>query len=96
MAEEKKKLDEIRIKPADPKDGKFHGMTVEHHFKAAPMHSSKSGMGSRYVEPESHVFGVTEGHHALAHLANHLHIPAESPEEREGGEDEDGEGEGEE
>ena len=88
MAEAKKQIREIRVTPADPKDGKFHGATVEHHFKDVPVHSSKSGMGSRYVEPETHVFGETEGHHMLAHLANHLNVP--EPAEAED-KDEDGE-----
>lgn len=90
MAETKKILRHVEIEPAA--NG---GHTVRHHYKEQPTHSSKMGMSSRYVEPESFTFGPEQGHEMLAHVANHLHIPAEKPEEREGGEDEDGEGEGE-
>ncbi len=90
---EKKAIRRIEIEPAE--NG---GHTVTHHYKETPSHSSKHGMGIRYVEPEQHVFGEHEGHHMLAHVANHLHIPetmpeSENPEGSDTAGDEAGEGE---
>ena len=73
----KKVIEHIRIVPAE--NG---GHTVEHHYKAAPSHSSKMGMGMHYTEPEHHVFGKEDGHEMLAHVANHLQI--EPPDEEDG------------
>jgi len=70
MAEKHHKIRRIEIEPAE--NG---GHTVTHHFKESPTHSSKSGLGSTYVEPEHHVFGPEQGHEMLAHVANHLEIP---------------------
>lgn len=67
---EKRELRRIEIEPAE--NG---GHTVTHHYKETPSHSSKSGMGMQYHEPEHHVFGEHEGHEMLAHIANHLSIP---------------------
>ena len=56
------------------------GHTVTHHYKESVTHSKKNGLMPRYEEPEQHVFGEGEGHEMLAHVANHLKIPAEKPE----------------
>ena len=64
-----KKLHHIEIHPAENK-----GHTVTHHFH--------SGDGN-YHEPKEHVFSEDEGHEMLAHVANHLHIPAEFKKEEE-------------
>lgn len=81
MAEAKKHIRRIEIEPAE--NG---GHTVTHHFKETPSHSSKSGIGMSYTEPERHVFGPEQGHDMLAHIANHLAIP--EPDEKEGDEEE--------
>lgn len=65
----KKKIRSIEIEPAE--NG---GHTVTHRHKDMPSHSSKNGMGSMYVEPETHVFGAGQGHEMLAHVANALSI----------------------
>lgn len=82
MAEKKREIRRMEIEPAE--NG---GHTVTHHYKEQPHHSSKSGMGMQYVEPEHHVFGAEEGHEMLAHIANHLQIPEsnerQEPEENE-------------
>lgn len=73
----KSKIDEIRIRPDD-----FGGHTVHVDFRPTP-NSSKNKMAMpSYVEPEKKVFGKTEGHDMLAHVANHLEIPTEAAEER--------------
>jgi len=66
----------IEIKPAE--NG---GHTVTHHMEAkmGRDHKSHSGMGYMPPEEEHHVFGKHEGHHMLAHVANHLGI-SEKPE----------------
>ncbi len=63
---------EIRWVEIEPAENGGH--TVTHHYKEMPTHSSKSGMGSSYVEPEAYVFGADEGHKMLAHVANTLEI----------------------
>lgn len=72
----KKMIRRMEIEPAE--NG---GHTVTHHFKETPTHSSRSGMGMAYTEPEQHVFGPKEGHEMLAHVANHLSIPEMAQEE---------------
>ena len=44
----KKEIRRIEIEPA--KNG---GHTVTHHYRDMPMHSSKSGVGMSYQEPNS-------------------------------------------
>ena len=73
----KKELRKLEIEPAE--NGGHH---VTHNYKDMPTHSSKSGLGSAYVEPDHHDFGADEGHKMLAHVANALCIP-----ESEGGGD---------
>jgi hypothetical protein len=65
-----KQIRKMEIEPAE--NG---GHTVTHYYRESPTHSSSKGMGMRYVEPESHVFGKSEGHAMLAHVANALSIP---------------------
>lgn len=64
-----KSIRDMRIEPA--KNG---GYTVTHHYQDTPSHSSKEGIHMRYTEPETHVFGKSEDHAMLAHIANHLGI----------------------
>lgn len=66
-------IERMEIRPGTTK-GKFAGATVMHHMKSMPSHSSKMGMGMEYREPESHIFGASEGHEMLAHIANHMNI----------------------
>lgn len=80
MAEKKPKIRSIEIEPAE--NG---GHTVTHRYKESHTHSSKQGIGVQYHEPEQHVFGPSEGHEMLAHVANHLAIP--EPKEAEGEEE---------
>lgn len=78
-----KEIRRIEIEPAE--NG---GHTVTHHYKVSRVRNSKSasGFGESYQEPEHHVFGKSQGHEMLAHVANHLRIPEHSAE----GEDQDG------
>lgn len=78
-----KEIRRIEIEPAE--NG---GHTVTHHYKESKVRDSKShsGIGMSYQEPEHHVFGKSQGHEMLAHVANHLRIPEHSAE----GEDQDG------
>ena len=78
-----KKIRRMEIEPAE--NG---GHTITHHFKESPTHSSKSGMGMSYTEPERHVFGPEDGHEMLAHVANALAIP-EMEEDAEAGPDQE-------
>lgn len=80
----KKEIRRIEIEPAE--NG---GHTVTHHYKESRVRDSKShsGIGLSYQEPEHHVFGKSQGHEMLAHVANHLSIPEHSAE----GEDQDAE-----
>jgi len=64
------KLDHIRVTPAE--NG---GHVVEHHFESGPE--------MRYKEPESHVFGKSEGSKLMAHLVEHLGIEDGSKKEEE-------------
>ena len=69
------KIHHIEIHPGHPKDGKFHGATVEHHHEREYSHSSGRGLTmGETPEEEKHMFGEQDGHEMLAHLANHLHI----------------------
>lgn len=70
-----KEIRRIEIEPAE--NG---GHTVTHHFKDN-VRSGKHGEIHTYVEPEQHVFGKTEGHEMLAHVANHLAIPETEPDD---------------
>lgn len=67
---------QIRRMEIEPADGKgFAGATIRHHFKESPQHSPGRGVTMAYQEPEHKVFGASEGHEMLAHIANHLEIP---------------------
>jgi hypothetical protein len=77
MAE--KQIHRMEIEPAA--NG---GHTLTHHYKAAPSHSSKEGMGMSHVPSETHVFGAEDGHGMLAHIANHLHIKETADKDEEG------------
>jgi hypothetical protein len=70
------KLLKIEIRPVE--NG---GHIVTHHAEAKMSRDSKSHTGMNYMPPEEeyHVFGKHEGHHMLAHVANHLGIK-ENPE----------------
>lgn len=67
------------------------GHMITHHFKDMPMHSSKSGMGMSYQEPDKKAFGASEGHDMLAHLANALHIQESDGKDNDDGVGKDGE-----
>lgn len=52
-----------------------NGGHVIHHI--AKHKIGKSGAFMEAPDPEIHVFGEHEGHHALAHIAKHMGIKAE-------------------
>jgi len=84
-----KEIRRIEIEPAE--NG---GHTVTHHFKESMRKSkdSHSGMAAQYHEPEHHVFGRSQGHEMLAHVANHLQIPESGPTETLPDENEESDG----
>lgn len=57
--------------------GKNGGVTVMHHFT------------SYEHKPEPHIFGESEGKEALAHIAKHAGIKAETPEDDDDYEEEE-------
>ncbi len=78
----KQTLTRMEIEPAE--NG---GHTVTHHYKSSPS-MVRGHMESHYVEPEKHIFSESEGHKAIAHIAEHAGIkldevrePAEEKEE---------------
>ena len=88
----KKELERIEIKKSD------NGGHIVTHYHRAVEHEGRFGIQTIPAEAEEHVFGSTEGHDMLAHVANALEIKEpkkeEEEEEEEGrsgqkGEDED-------
>ena len=70
-----KELHHIEIHLSDPRDGKFHGAAVEHHFEREVAHGSARGMYMGDTpEPEKYHFGEHEGPDMLAHVANHMGV----------------------
>ena len=69
------------------------GHTVTHHYKEEQRKDNRapSGVSMAYQEPEQHVFGKSEGHEMLAHVANHLNIPESQGEPEQEKEEPEGE-----
>lgn len=76
-----KQMHRMEIIPAEGGHEAFKGATVMHHMREmARNNKAHSGVSMGYSEPESHVFGESEGHKMLAHIAEHLHISTKAPE----------------
>ena len=83
MAEGKKQLQEMRIRPAE--NG---GHTVTHEYKRQMVNrggSMKGGLDYEYPRSEDHVFGPEDGDKLMSHISKHLHITSAAPEPPEDG-----------
>lgn len=69
-----KKVAGILIEPAEGEGKGFNGAVVHVHHHPNER-EGKHGMVSTPIEPDHKMFGATEGHDLLAHVANHLAIP---------------------
>lgn len=77
MAKGERQMKPKKLHHMEVKEAENGGHVITHHFD-----NSMSGDG--YHDPEQHVFGESEGHEAMNHIAEHANIKMSEPSESEG------------